>query len=138
MFQTDEDKFLYLVGCALNGTAAAPADISKITRQAYGIAEEMLVLINKLKQTAEYRKQAADHTSSNDGEADKISNSASIEEPKTKHLTLPTPTLKKAANVLNSSVAAASEDISLEEQLIVEELAKAYDKGWNYTPWGKS
>jgi hypothetical protein len=26
----------------------------------------------------------------------------------------------------------------LEEQLIVEELAKAYDKGWNYTPWGKS
>jgi hypothetical protein len=53
-------------------------------------------------------------------------------------LTLPTPTLKKAANLLNSSVAAASEDISLEEQLIVEELAKAYDKGWNYTPWGKS
>jgi len=173
MFQTDEDKFLYLVGCALNGTAAAPADICKITRQAYGIAEEMLVLINKLKQTAEYRKDAADHTSSNDGEADKISNSANVEEPKTKHLTdsndlknlkdvkdvknlkpstpksdladktvkttvLPMPTLKKAANLLNSSVAAAKEDISLEEQLIVEELAKTYDKGWNYTPWGKS
>lgn len=143
MFQTDEDKFLYLVGCALNGTAAAPADISQITRQAYGIAEEMLVLINKLKQTAEYRKEAADHTSSIDGETDKISDNAGIEEPKTKHLTakvtvLPTPTLKKAANLLNSSVAAAREDAALQEQLIVEELAKTYDKGWNYTPWGKS
>jgi hypothetical protein len=119
MFETEEDKFLYLVGCALNGTAAAQADIPKITRQAYGIAEEMLVLIHKLKQTNDYEPSAngsaGSHVGGKGAKEDKADNNVRVADlGKTEKPALPHDPGK------------------------VEELSKTQDKGWNYTPWGKT
>jgi hypothetical protein len=185
MFDTDQDKFLYLVGCALNGTAAVPADITKITKQAYGIAEEMLILINKLKetadcvpsigvhavsreklesggsQTARAGKDSKDFKDSKDtGDSTDFADSpdspdSTDSKPRhAKEITgelpakapepvkpLKTPALpafiNKAANLHAGASAAARDVLALKEPVKLDDLS-SHDKGWNYTPWGKS
>jgi hypothetical protein len=185
MFDTDQDKFLYLVGCALNGTAAVPADITKITKQAYGIAEEMLILINKLKETADCvpsigvhavsreklesgGSQAAragkdskdfkdskdtgdctdfpdspdspDSTDSKPRHAKEITGELPAKAPEPVK-PLKTPALpafiNKAANLHAGASAAARDVLALKEPVKLDDLS-SHDKGWNYTPWGKS
>jgi hypothetical protein len=130
MFETDEDKFFYLVGCALNGTATAQADIPRLTKQAYGIAEEMLSLINKLKMNSKESKpkDASEITAELPGKAP---------EP-VKPLKTPTlPAFINKAVTLQSGASAAIDALGLKEPIKLDDLA-SHDKGWNYTPWGKS
>ena len=239
MFDSDEDKLIYLAGCALTGTASAPADIGKITKQAYGIAEEMLTLINKLKQTPEQSipgqpaAAASAHAQSvgTSGQSAQVAGSATPDQPVTGPLSIAAAAAKAAsaasesktlvvakaahdqksardeklatvsadnatpdfeiaresmkpalaskelaakdldAKEITAKVAAAKESIAKElaakaaaggrdkdvvsssgngkvdsgkESVSVvessrgEELSKTHDKGWNYTPWGRS
>jgi hypothetical protein len=133
MFESEEDKFLYLVGCALNGSAAAPSDISKITRQAYGIAEEMLILINKLKPSVDCTSAVSTGASTGKEERE-----VSVSEPASPVKSPVLPAFINKAATANAGAGVALRDaLLLKEPIKLDDLA-SHDKGWNYTPWGKS
>jgi hypothetical protein len=167
MFETEEDKFLYLVGCALNGTAASSADIPKLTKQAFGIAEAMLSLINESKQSADcaplsfvhgasqqklegkvsrdlkdskYFKDSKDSKDTKSRDVKAITGDLPGKAPELakplKSTVLPV-FMNKAANLHAGAGAAAKDALALKEPIKLDDLA-SHDKGWNYTPWGKS